>query len=83
MIHELEALTHARPDEAVERRTQRGSGEPASGTDPQLAAPITKAASKQAYYTIRCLGNAARSSSFKKTERLVLQISALLVSFLP
>ena len=55
MIHELVALTQARPDEAVERRTQFGSGEPDSKAYPELPVRITKAASKQTFYTIRYL----------------------------
>jgi phytoene/squalene synthetase len=55
MIHELVALTHARPDEAVERRVQDVSGAPATADYLKLPARITKAASKQAYYTIRYL----------------------------
>ena len=55
MIHELVALPHVRPDEDVERRPQSGSGEPPSEAYLKLPASITKAASKQAYYTIRYL----------------------------
>ena len=55
MIRERVALTLARPDKGVERRTQFGSGKSDSEVYPELPACITKAASKQAYYTIRFL----------------------------
>src|SRR5215813_8046697 len=55
MIHDPEALTHSRPGALLAPGLQ-SSGSVADAT-PYLELPalITRAASKQAYYTIRCL----------------------------
>ena len=55
MIHEVTALAQPRSPEVLERRPQAGTGNPVLESYLALPVLITRAASKQAYYTIRYL----------------------------
>jgi phytoene/squalene synthetase len=55
VIHELAAVTRGRSDDALERRPRSGVSTLDSAAYPELPALITRAASKQTYYTIRYL----------------------------
>jgi hypothetical protein len=55
MIHEPEAFTRSPSGTVLEPGPQSGRGEPTIQVDLELPALITRASSKQAYYTIRLL----------------------------
>lgn len=64
MLHESEARTHEPPSVVLDRTWRVSQVEPADlagdAAGPALAARITRAASKQAYYTIRLLADPDR-----------------------
>jgi phytoene/squalene synthetase len=63
MVRESEALAHAQQEAALEGRRLFGSHAPNAAGDLALPARITKAASKQAYYTVRLLVDHDRRSA--------------------